>query len=934
MTIFLRIRTALLFISLFSRVTNASQIIPLLQYDMTNNDCHRSAFFNGGILGNDSIMLIRNSNTTTCTPGFGVESKFDINADNSEETMTSNAVFGSNKIGSFLGKLDGDALPFIEENGLTISLWIRPNFAHDHNCSDVDNCNELSSPRSIFTIGWGVFGSKSSPKTELTLCDEAKIDFQLSITETNMFEIMYRTNDQMFEPCQRMKANVTSIMTTDDDIHFLSRPMHIAISLGNFHQEVFINGISLAKKREMFDANLKHWNPSSFLQFFTYPATRYHQRTPWEGQLFHFSLYCGVLNKHQVKSVMSEGLSPSQPVAHSKVARIYEDGMYKDGTLQQIDMPYTFIDDEIGSLLSSLDLPHQPVPNVRHYITRFPMRGHLLHIKDGRTIEPSKNLPVLVSNADRIIFIPRKDEHSEFYGRTYTSFDYCVTTNKIIMSSQCTATTIFVVVDPVNDPPVAFAPPLYVVHEGIQNEARALLLTGSDVDKNDFIQNIQITSTPKMGFLFLSVSSFRKEDNLLHGTALEKVNNTMAGNEVYIEYRFTDYNTTTVQDSLVVDFFRFRVQDSVGSWSSEAEVKIQVLSNVFSSNGDPDIWAVPSLVNKKELRNQLSGIDLSGLNRTLGFLIKSLPSTVEVLGEEDSPLVKNEIIASRNSSFNGKKNFARTDITYVGIQSACNERDIPLINDMLRYQVVALDSEKEVTSISSVKEEEISIFCKVEPVSIRFITEDRSRSLSTFVSPADDSCSGYMFDFSGESKRSCRNTTMVFGLDIDGIEKVLEPVYAVITTSPGGFLSMNQNNLFAILTLVDQPLMRTSIRFISPAEKLTDVLSEIHFQSDSLGTAEVQITLQYGRCKHNETYLVEHEFSESTSECYITQEKIYINVRQNPQEFVLSHYPFPWFSLLVIILLGPIFYIKGKARQIAEELRAEWKEEGAIELNG
>jgi hypothetical protein len=925
------VRAVLAVTPFITQATNASQLAPLLQYDMTMDDCQMSTFFNGGIFGKDSMILIRNASTTACTLGFGVESNFSNGTYTSDEMKLSNAVYASKPIGSFVENLSDDTIPVINESGLTISLWIRPIYVHEHNCNDGDKCKELTPSRSIFTIGWDTFGTNTVPPTGLTLCEKSKIDFQLSIVQTNLLEIVYRTSDQIFEPCQRINVDISSLLRTDVETQLSSRPMHIAISLGNYHQEVFVNGKTLARKREAFDADLKHWNPMSLISFFTYPSTEYHPLTPWEGQLFRFAVHSGILNKNQVRSLMSEGLSPSQPVAYPKLVHINEDALDQNGTLQQIRMPYSFLDYEIASLLNDFGLSHQPAAFVRHYITRFPTKGHIFHIEDGRIIEPSGNLPVLVSNTDRLVYMPRKDEHSEFLGGTYTSFDYCVTTNKIIMSSQCTPATISVVVDPVNDPPMAIIPPLYIVYEGVKNEASALLLTGSDVDKNDFIQNIEITSPPKMGYIFLSVSSFREEDKLLHGTILSESNNTIPGKEVYIEYRFTDYNTTTIQDSLVMDFFRFRVQDSAGSWSSEAEAKIQVLSSVTSSTDNPNKWRL-QMAEAGGVSNQLTGIDSSGFNRTLGFLIKSLPSKVVILDDEGAPLEENQIIESSTSSLNGEKNIESASVTFVGIRSACNRSDNLLINDRLNYQVVALGADKEVLSISLAKEEEITIICGVAPVSMHFIDGEEPMSVSAFVSPTDDNCSGYMFDFTEDSRKACRDTALLFGLEVDNAKKLSWPVYVVITTSPSGFLSLNQNYLSDVQTFFDQPVMRSSIRFVVPAEKLHDVLSAIHFQSDSFGRDKIQVVLQYGRCNHNETFLVDHEFSVSTEECYKTQKNIYVNVQQNPQGFeTSSHYPFPWVPLFVIAVLGPIFYMKGKAKQTVEEIHLEWKEEGGTD---
>lgn len=924
MKIILRIRTVFFFISSTIQVTDASQLTPLLQFDMNMDDCHRSTFFNRGILAKDSIKLIRNASTTTCTLGFGVESNYNSGIGSIDDTKTSKAVYSSKPIGLFVEEFNRNVIPINKESGLTISLWIRPNSVHEYTCNDNYNCNQLTSSRNIFTIGWDTFGSKAFTPTGLTLCETSKIDFQLSIIEGDFLEIVYRTSDQIFEPCQRIKVNVSSFLSAGVETRLSSGPIHVAISLGNYVQEIFVNGKILARKREIFDIDLKHWNPMSLLEFFAYPTTGYSQLSPWEGQLFQFSVYSSVLNKSQVKSVISEGLSPSQPVAYPDIVHINEDALDKNGTLQQIQMPYRFLDVEIDSLLSSLDIPHQPAAFVRHYITRFPTRGYLFHVEDQQIIESGGELPVLVSNMDRLIYIPKMDEHSEFLGRAYVSFDYCVTINKIIISSQCVPATISVVVDPINDPPVAIIPALYRVYEGIEKEARALLLTGSDVDKNDFIQNVQITSPPKMGYLFLSVSSFRKEDNLLHGTVLSALNNTIPGNDAYIEYQFTDYNTTAIQDSLVMDFFRFRVQDSTGSWSSEAEVKIQVLSSVFSSIENTFKWTVP-MVEKEGVNNQLSGVDSSGLNRTLGFLLKSLPSKGVIRDKDGAPFAINHIIESTDSLFDGKKNLARANVTYIGIPSVCNRTDNLPMYDVLKYQVVALDSDKEVMSVSSIKEEEIIIVCEVEPTYMHVANEEGPMSVSAFASSADDNCSGYMFDFTEESRLTCRDTALVFGLQIDNAKKLQELVYVFITTSLGGFLSLNQEHLSSIHTIYDHPVMSASIRFVVPPDKLTNVLSAIHFQSHFLGRDEIQIILQYGRCNHNETFLVDHEFSESTTECYKTQTQIYVNVQHNPQELESSQYPFPWVPLFVIVILGPIFYMKSKAKQTAEKIYIEWK---------
>ena len=145
-----------LYVALLSGVTNASHVKPLLQYDMSNGDCHRSTFDNRGILGEDFMTLRRNSNTTSCTPGFGVESKFRDALGTMELTKPTTTLFASKQMGPFMAKLDdADHTQFLPgKNGLTISLWIRPNFAREHICNETTLCTELNSRRSIFSVGW------------------------------------------------------------------------------------------------------------------------------------------------------------------------------------------------------------------------------------------------------------------------------------------------------------------------------------------------------------------------------------------------------------------------------------------------------------------------------------------------------------------------------------------------------------------------------------------------------------------------------------------------------------------------------------------------------------------------------------------------------------------------------------------------------------
>ena len=135
-------------------VMDAMQLIPLLQYEMTTDYCHQGRYFNNGILGKESMALVRNTNTTRCALGMGIESDFYLGIDDSAEIETSQALYASKSIGSFLEELNGNTFDNDDENGFTISLWIRPHQNQDFTYNKQKKYDDhLTSPKTIFTIG-------------------------------------------------------------------------------------------------------------------------------------------------------------------------------------------------------------------------------------------------------------------------------------------------------------------------------------------------------------------------------------------------------------------------------------------------------------------------------------------------------------------------------------------------------------------------------------------------------------------------------------------------------------------------------------------------------------------------------------------------------------------------------------------------------------
>jgi hypothetical protein len=916
-------------------------LVPLLHYDLTMEACeemdrtHHSSmvdstthssgsnssrtlpyFRNQGLLGKNTMDLIRNPSTTFCSLGMGVESVTPV-ASSSSSSSSSKFLYGSEPLGNILTsweEAENDILDY-PRSGLTMSMWIKFQNLPDN---DETSRNATTMIRHIVTLGSDSGSSSSTWRNDnnvehdiMSICEQSVIDFQLSMVGQNQLEMIYRTSDQHFQPCQRLLLDIPQQMTSWSNSS--SRLAHLSISLGHKHQEVLFNGQSLALVREPFDDKLHHWSTSSILQFFSYPYVlsnrEVNQSLPWNGQVFQFSFYGNVLDERQVKMIISEGLPPSQPFAIPREAEIYEDARDEYGTLQEIDMSIAYLDREIDNLLTLIGVPHQPPAKVFFYITRFPSRGSIIYPGGNRTIEPDESYPVLVEDVESLVFLPLHNDHSDFPGVAYSSFDYCVTTNhnSILASSQCTSATISVIVNPVNDAPEAIPAGPFFIHEGIQEEDQAIKLTGFDVDEGDYVQVIEITSPPSLGYLYLSVATFR-EDGLLHGTLLSDINYTISGKEAYIEYRFTDYDKKAVQGSSVVDFFRFRVQDKMGSWSNEEEVEIRVLANIFS-------FAVESTLSTSDSEDETANLvlawsDKSGWNRTIGAFIESPPINGTMFDETNRAVREHTIVMSRD----GVSREGSINLTYIVTPGKCRHGDALYIRDSFSFRIVSLNTDGQIMSVSTRTIGSINVPCAVEPLIVS--VDNEFLSVAAFSTHFDNPCSGYKFDFTDKAKRECSNIVAMPEIHVHNSQRQAENVFVSISTMHG-LLSLNQGMLGDIESLSDQTQMRPKIRLLSPPGKVQDILSTIHFQSDVIGTDEIRLVLQSGKCNHEKGYLIEHNFSDSGAKCYKTERAIVVDVMSNhsgPEGFIRRE--FPWIPLPFTFCMLLFLKLRGKSREI------------------
>ncbi|KAL3922803.1 MAG: hypothetical protein SGILL_002006 [Bacillariaceae sp.] len=831
------------------------------------------------------MPILRDVTSTSCSLGMGVQA-----FTNNNNTPTPAFLSGLEPMNTVLSALQDSF-----NNGLTMSFWIKH--------PEEEDLGTTSQP--ILTIGTGMQEEgTANDNGPLTFCDTFNLDFQLSMIGRNQLEWVFRTRDPFFSPCQRIVVDISS---TNHDF------AHISISLTNLHQKLYYNGELISEKREMFDNKLRHWDDSGKVQFFSYPDVASiggnTTNLPWRGQLLQFSMYSGMKDRPDVIELLSEALPPTQPFALPMVAHIWEDGMDHDGNIQALQLPIWYVDQEVDNLLSYLDVVHQPASKPQLYITNFPSRGSLMSTESNHTIMAVEDAPVWVQQADQdLIFLPNHNEYSDFSGSSYASFEFCWSTNAILSSSQCASATVSVVVDSVNDPPVATIPSLYRVHEGINEEDQAMKLTGTDVDKDDFINAVQITSQPSLGYLYLSVGTFRQQDHLLHGTLLSEINNTVYGKQAYVEYRFTGYDEVVLQDNSVKEYFKFRVQDSFGAWSDEVEAEILVLPNIFSEIKSNRAWTIPSL--DGQAQHSVSWDDKSGLNRTTGIYIESLPKK-GTLRDESNEAIETQAVVT--SSVTG----VGLNVSYHAALGACNQEEDFYSHDSFTYRVVSLGIKGQITTASKLKTHNISVQCTVEPLLLK--ADYTSMNVSVFPFRMDHACSGYMFNFSEESKQNCSDSVALPSFSVQNIHRLDEPILVSISTM-SGFLTLNHEISDELSPISDQEQMRPNIRLLSPPEMLSDVLSSIHFQSDIVGEDTVRVVIEYGRCSHNTADLLKQGVSSlyDHDECVQEEATVQVRVLPNPEKGTVSYCKrdFPWVPLPFAIFMILFIKMRGWSREV------------------
>ena len=884
---------------------------PLLRYDLLRESCISDQSFPNLGSANYSFPLNRNGTTTVCSLGLGVENN-DMAPSSSSITTSQHHLYSSQSLKPLLDALQNNESQSI--HGITFEFWIKLLERDDAN-------DERKTP--ILTVGPPVEDQDSIKDYQITECDKLQIDLQVSTSSDNVLEVLYRTDDQYYEPCYRVRLLDFPLQQ--------GQLYHIAISLSDMHQQIFVNGEPSYIAREPFSNALKHWNTKSALSFFSYR----HYLPWWNGQIFQFAIHGNLWGKGRVFEALTKGLPPSEPYVSRKSKalqfRMNEDADISPGhhplewyttsrtyngrsnedeetsSFPIMELPIGFLDEEVDVLLQSLNIEHSPASRVYTYITRFPSRGALYEIDGTTDLSLSNSFESVVALKEPyLVFVPVHNEHSKLPGSTYASLDFCVTKHQIFAASQCaeqsSSATIAIVVDPINDPPQAVVGnPSYSVHEGIYEAPFALQLAGTDIDDGDSITAIEITSPPKMGYLYLSVSAFR-HDGLLHGKLLSDLNYTVSGSEAYVEYRYlAGLSNQVVQGNSVTDSFSFRVRDKGGIWSADKSTDIQVISSVtvvptniiFSKEDD-----TPTV--------QLHGIDKSGLNRTLGYFIDAAPEEsrgfiVEVSKHE--ALKKGEILKYRDEY----PYHQGLNVTFHAASELCSTGSHA--NVSLSFRAIAFDEQGRIVSASSVMEQLVQFECNIDPLLLS--TPQEEFTVYAFDASLSDPCSGYMYNASELEPESCPSAAIIKGIRVATSDTHrTEPVLVIISTS-NGLLTVNQEQMVDIAPIEK---MRDSIHFLAPAHKLNEILSYLHFQSDVEGVDKILIAIQYGKCGHKS--VTEIDLNSKHPECYTTNQTIRIKVIpsiDNPKVNMFGD--FPWIPLPFTFTMLFLLKLKGKGRE-------------------
>jgi hypothetical protein len=858
-------------------VDNDTIPIPLARFDFTMDQCHNGTFPNqmNPPLG---LLFSRNSKFTACSLSMGIERDTMTTRSSEEDEPPLYLSISADTVA--MSSLLSDSLRSINA-GVSIELWFQ-----------VLRQPEDSLPHPILTLKRPNRKAGDSGEGQTNDCDKQNIDFQLRQVGTHL-EILFRTSDVIFEPCIRYR--LATIDVKDQGMN------HLLVSLGDAYQQLYLNGKPSGTLQEPFRNDLRHWGDLKEISFFSqgeYP--------PWFGRILRFSVFgLEFRNREDDVGLLAKGLPSSEPFPLQQTVTFDEfQGRENTFVTPNIDLGIIDISLEVDSLIRSLNLT-QDVPRLTRYLymTSFPLLGCIFDAS-GRNVTGSMGSAILLEG-DRLLYIPPLNGHSDFQGALYTSFEFCVTSKLIYSPSQCTSAKISIIIDPINDPPEAvFSPGIVSVYEGeLTDQSQIVALGGTDVDEGDYISRIQITSSPMFGELILSVGAFR-DDGLVHGTRLLDINQTVAGSEVFLEYVYVG-NGRPVQSGSTIDSFSFRVADRFGLWSEEIVVPLHIL---------PAVAVVPmhqTIPEDDGGHVYLKGHDLSNLNRTIGFIIESVPDVshgfLSSSNITETKLKKGDLV----DGYDTYPYDQGVAISVVPSRNFCSSKSPT--NMTFSYRIVALENDN-ITSISETSKQVVEVVCVPDPLVIS--VPSNQYEIQLFQNYSDNSCSGYVFNSDDIQTNFCKDAAVIEGIHVISVDGAPEDAF-VSLSAEHGLLTLNRNYWAEVTKATDQLEMRPLLEFYASPNRLDDILSYLHFLSFVPGDDTILIDVRYGDCTSSQSI--------DSPDCYQTTTEIHIHVadRLPPLRTAYLFRRFQWVPLPFSVALLSFIKFRGLSREITLKRKKE-----------
>jgi len=533
-------------------------------------------------------------------------------------------------------------------------------------------------------------------------------------------------------------------------------------------------------------------------------------------------------------------------------------------------------------------------------------------------------IPIFDGNVSSVIYLPPLHAHSFLSedaagsqpgqsGVVFSTISYCVSETPVLDPLRCPSTgTVRIVVEPVNDPPVVVPTDILEVYEGAPRElvSSKMLLSGTDVDEDDFVEMVQVTEPPRRGHLTLSVASFR-EDGLLHGIGLSGLNYTVfstASDPVYVQYVWDpdlrSSQSIVIQDDSTTDTFRFRVADRNGAWSSEEQARV-VIRSALTASSEGHITIPEDSRTGASLKWR--GSDTSGYRRDIGFFVEAIPSLRSGVLLHGDTRVQPGSVLSYIESYPYKDG---VNLTFIPSPNYCTDPAGNSSAEAIQFRTVAYSQNdaRMVTSVSDRREQRILIECVIDALTVTGPTNLPAATALALESAASDACVAHSLADS-YSTPNCSSALQIDGIQLTSQDPNAEQVHVLMFTE-SGYLTLNPTFWDRAIPISGRSVQNAgTLRFLAGPNDLTYILSGLLYQSFRPGNDTIGIIVEYGDCSAFGP-ITRASSAVRTTRCQILRLTIPVFVAhdasaERPPSRLVSR--FPW-QVLVCMLGYPAIY--------------------------